>query len=217
VPNLQIIKQQTREDDMNKDCSISKFLKICITALLLAGFCASLLCGDAQAESDKYEKKRESIRKTSENILKRLYKASPNAESAIEDSFGYAVFSNFGLKIFIAGGGKGSGVAINNKTKEEIFMNMLEIQAGLGMGAKKFSLVWVFETESGFDQFVNSGWELGAQASAAAKAGDDVGGSLQGAMAVAPGVWLYQLTDAGLALELTAKGTKYYKNKKLNE
>ncbi len=202
---------------MNKYCGISKFLKTCITVLLLTGFCASLLCDDVQAGSDKYEKKRASIRKTSENILKRLYKESPSAESVIEDSFGYAVFSNFGLKIFIAGGGRGSGVAINNKTKEEIFMSMLEIQAGLGMGAKKFSLVWVFETESGFDQFVNSGWELGAQASAVAKAGDDVGGSFQGAMSVAPGVWLYQLTDAGLALELTAKGTKYYKNKKLNE
>jgi len=29
---------------------------------------------------------------------------------------------------------------------------------------------------------------------------------------VAPGVWLYQLTDNGLALELTAKGTKYFRD-----
>ena len=202
---------------MKKVSSVSRFLKACIIVAVFAGFCACLLYSDVQAESDKYEKKREGIRKTSKNILKRLYKESPSAESAVEDSAGYAVFSNFGLKIFIAGGGRGSGVAINNKTKKEIFMSMLEIQAGLGMGAKKFSLVWVFETESAFDQFVNSGWELGAQASAAVKAGDDVGASFQGAMAVAPGVWLYQLTDAGLALELTAKGTKYYKNKKLNE
>ena len=35
-------------------------------------------------------------------------------------------------------------------------------------------------------------------------------------MSVAPGVWLYQLTDKGLALELTAKGTKYYKDSDLN-
>ena len=62
---------------------------------------------------------------------------------------------------------------------------------------------------------MNSGWELGGQTSAAAKAGGK-GGSFQGAMAVAPGVWLYQLTEAGLALELTAKGTKYYKDEDLN-
>jgi hypothetical protein len=37
-----------------------------------------------------------------------------------------------------------------------------------------------------------------------------------GALSVTPGVWLYQLTDDGLALELTAKGTKYYKDDELN-
>lgn len=36
------------------------------------------------------------------------------------------------------------------------------------------------------------------------------------AMSVSPGVWLYQLTETGLALELTAKGTKYYKDDDLN-
>jgi lipid-binding SYLF domain-containing protein len=94
-------------------------------------------------------------------------------------------------------------------------MDMLELQAGLGVGVKKFSLVWAFETPKALATFMNSGWELGGQTSAAAKAGGK-GGSFQGAIAVAPGVWLYQLTEAGLALELTAKGTKYYKDDDLN-
>jgi hypothetical protein len=47
------------------------------------------------------------------------------------------------------------------------------------------------------------------------KAGEQ-GAALQGALAVSPGVWLYQLTETGLALELTAKGTKYYKDDALN-
>jgi len=42
------------------------------------------------------------------------------------------------------------------------------------------------------------------------------GAALAGAMSIKPGVWLYQLTDDGLALELTAKGTKYYKDDNLN-
>jgi len=37
-----------------------------------------------------------------------------------------------------------------------------------------------------------------------------------GAMSISPGIWLYQLTDDGLAVELTAKGTKYYKDTELN-
>jgi hypothetical protein len=35
-------------------------------------------------------------------------------------------------------------------------------------------------------------------------------------MSISPGVWLYQLTDDGLAAELIAKGTKYYKDDNLN-
>jgi hypothetical protein len=34
------------------------------------------------------------------------------------------------------------------------------------------------------------------------------GAAPQGAVSVAPGVWMYQLTDKGLALDLTRKGTK---------
>jgi hypothetical protein len=65
------------------------------------------------------------------------------------------------------------------------------------------------------DTFVNSGWTLGGQATASAKAGGK-GASYQGAMSVSPGVWLYQLSGDSLALELTTKGTKYYKDDDLN-
>lgn len=62
---------------------------------------------------------------------------------------------------------------------------------------------------------VNSGWEFGGQATAAVKNGDK-GGAMEGAVSVSDGVWMYQLTDKGLALELTAKSTKYYKDDELN-
>jgi len=147
--------------------------------------------------------------------LTQLYGVQPKAKAAVEGSAGYAVFSNFGMKILVAGGGSGRGLAIDTSTKAETFMRMGEVQVGLGMGVKKYSLVWVFDTRQAFDDFINKGWTFGGQATAAAKANDQ-GGSLQGAMSVAPGVWLYQLTDTGLALELTAKGTKYYKDDGLN-
>jgi lipid-binding SYLF domain-containing protein len=92
---------------------------------------------------------------------------------------------------------------------------LLSVQAGLGFGIKKFRLVWVFETPAAFDTFVNSGWELGAQATAAVKLKGQ-GAWAAGAMSISPGVWVYQLTDKGLALELTAKGTKYFKDDALN-
>ncbi|MEY4058870.1 MAG: hypothetical protein RL551_109, partial [Pseudomonadota bacterium] len=43
------------------------------------------------------------------------------------------------------------------------------------------------------------------------------GDSYQDAVVVAPGVLMYQLTDSGLATEITGKGTKYYKNTDLDK
>jgi lipid-binding SYLF domain-containing protein len=180
-----------------------------VIALMLGGFNSFVVA------ADKKQEKRQEIRKMAQKTLNRLYSIHPSAKAAVENAKGYAVFSNFGMKIFLAGGGSGSGIAVNKVTKQETFMKMAEIQAGLGIGIKKFSVVFVFETEQALNNFVNQGWEFGGQATAAAKAGEK-GGALAGATSVSPGVWMYQLTDTGLAAEITAKGTKYYKDSGLN-
>jgi lipid-binding SYLF domain-containing protein len=149
-------------------------------------------------------------------ILKQLYAAQPKAKDLIEKSVGYATFSNFGMKILIAGGGTGSGVVIYKSDNKRIYMNMAEVQAGLGLGIKSFQNIFVFETEAAMNDFVNSGWTFGGQVTAAAKYEKD-GGAYQDATVVAPGVLMYQLTDSGLAAEITGKGTKYYKNTDLNK
>ena len=155
------------------------------------------------------------MQSVSKETLARLYKLQPAAKKAVEGAAGYAVFSNFGMKVLFAGGGKGSGMAVDNKTQAMTYMKMVEVQAGVGFGVKKFRLVWIFQTPEALQKFIDSGWELGAQTTAGAQLKGQ-GVSIVGAMSVAPGVWLYQLTDDGLALELTAKGTKYYKDDKLN-
>lgn len=164
--------------------------------------------------ADKAKEQAE-LQKAGQSALDALYKVQPSARKAVESAAGYAAFSNFGMKLLVAGSGSGKGVAVNNRTKKITYMKMAELQAGLGFGVKKFQLVWVFDDPKALDTFVNSGWQLGAQATASAKTGDK-GSSYQGAVAVSPGVWLYQLTSDGLALELTAKGTKYYKDEDLN-
>ncbi len=167
------------------------------------------------AADDKKDKERAEYRKAAEDALAAVYKVQPSARKAVASAAGYAAFSNFGMKIMVAGSGTGKGVAINKKTKAATYMNMAELQAGLGFGVKKFKLVWVFETQAALDKFVNSGWEIGAQATASAKTGN-TGAAYQGAVSVSPGVWLYQVSGDSLALELTAKGTKYYKDSDLN-
>ena len=174
-----------------------------------------LVLAAAPAWGASKEDKQKEVQKMSRETLAKLYKAQPSAKKAVEGAAGYATFSNFGMKIFVAGGGSGSGMAVDNKTKKATYMKMVEVQAGLGMGIKKFRVVFVFDTQKALNDFVNSGWEFGGQTTAAAKSGDQ-GLALTGAVSVAPGVWMYQLTDTGLAAEITGKGTKYYKDGDLN-
>lgn len=183
--------------------------------LKMAGASALILLSAFAIFAETKEEKQAKARKKAEDTLARLYKAKPSARAAIKSAAGYAVFNNAGAKILIAGAGKGRGIAVDNGTKKVTYMKMREIQAGLGMGVKKFSLVFVFENQKVLDDFVNGSWEFGGQTTAAAKTGDG-GGALQGAVLASPGVWVYQMTDKGLALELTAKSTKYSKDDDLN-
>jgi lipid-binding SYLF domain-containing protein len=181
--------------------------------LVLAIACA--LVAPVLARAASREEEQAEVRETAQKALAAVYEAQPSARAAVESAAGYAAFANVGMKILVAGSGTGKGIAVDNKTGATTYMKMVEVQAGLGFGVKKFWLVWVFETGDALSRFVNSGWEIGAQATAAAKA-DGMGATYQGAVSVAPGVWLYQLTDKGLALELTAKGTKYFRDGDLN-
>jgi lipid-binding SYLF domain-containing protein len=180
--------------------------------VLLALVCALALSTAAATDKEKQQQK---VRNMAQDTLQRLYKAEPRAKASIKRATGYAVFSDVGVKILFAGSDNGKGIAVNNRSKHETFMKMLELQAGLGMGVENFRVVFVFDNEKAFGNFVNSGWEFGDQATAAAKAGDK-GGAMSGAVSVSDGVWMYQLTDNGLAVELSATGTKYYKDDDLN-
>lgn len=188
-----------------KRFSVSIFLLVAGIGVSYAQF------GASQTKAQQQE----AILKTNDDILKRLYQAEPRSKVLIEKSPGYAVFSNFGMKIFIAGGGSGKGAVYQASPKKVTYMDMVEVQAGLGLGISSFQIVYIFQTPGAMNDFVNSGWTFGGQASAAAKY-QDQGGSYQGAQLVAPGILAYQLIDSGLAIDITAKGTKYYKDGDLN-
>lgn len=94
-------------------------------------------------------------------------------------------------------------------------MAYAEVSAGLGVGIKTFDLIFVFDDQQALTNFINKGWEYSGEATAAAKHGDD-GAARTEAHSVSPGVRVYQLTSSGLAAELTIKGTKYFKDSKLN-
>ena len=178
---------------------------ILIAFFILNGFWS----GESKASKVK-ERKADSAK-----ILKLLYKYAPESKNMIRNSYGYATFSNVGVNLIILSAEGGSGMAHNNRTGKNIYMNMGSGGIGLGLGVKDFRAIFLFENKKVFDSFVNSGWEANAQADAAAKAGKE-GGALNAAITVAPGIRLYKLTQNGLVIQATIQGTKYWKDGDLN-
>ena len=175
--------------------------------------CLLLLCTVfiSAASAASIEERKTELRQKTTDTLQRLYQKQPSAQNAIERSAGYAVFNNTGFKLGILGSSHGRGMAINRQTGQEVFMRMQEYQAGFGLGVKEYAAIFVFGNEEVWDQFVNAGWKFGGDATASADDGVN-GDSLQGSLIVAPGIWLYQMTTKGLALELAVRGTNYYRD-----
>lgn len=116
---------------MRKMISAFMFLAMCLGMVQTPASALPALL-DRRPEA----KQRESIVAQSGEVLKKLYASNPSAKSSVEKAYGYATFTNVGVKIFFAGSGTGRGLAVNNKTQEKTFMNMAELQAGLGIGIK---------------------------------------------------------------------------------
>ena len=187
-------------------------LNISVMLLLCFGLQA---CKTEPLTTSQKDEKRNEVRRMANQSLQQLYKAHPGARTAVENAAGYAVFSDIGFKLLYGGGEKGSGVAVNNSTKHETFMKMFELQPGLGLGASKFRLVFVFDTQDEFNSFITSGWEAGANAMADAKSKTE-GGAYAGSVTFAHGVHMFQLTEEGLIVGVSITGGKFYKDKELN-
>ena len=184
-----------------------------ILAAVTVGIVLSCFTGLATAASPA-EKKKE-IQQMRSETLEKLYKVHPRAKGDIQKSVGYAVFSNIGVNLILFSAAGGSGVAHDNRTGKDIYMKMISGGVGFGLGVKDFRGIFVFSSDKAFKRFIESGWTADVQGDAAAKAGDK-GDAAAGAITVAPGMDLYQLTENGLALQATIQGTKYYKDDDLN-
>ncbi len=175
----------------------------------------ALLSGCGPKTGNTIEEKRAAIKDMEVETLNRLYEEAPETRKKIKDSIGYGVFSNGNINLIIASAGGGYGVVVNNKTGERTYMKMGQAGVGLGLGVKDYRVVMIFKNKDTLANFVEKGWDFGAHADAAATTGD------QGAEASGEGnfnsnVDVYSMTEAGLALQATVTGTKYWKDKKLN-
>jgi len=181
---------------------------IAITALLVLNSCGpsnKLTIGE----------QRQGIKDMESETLARLYKEVPATKDKIKKSAGYGVFSNANINIIFVSVGGGHGIVTDRSTGKKTYMKMALGGVGLGIGAKDYRQVLIFNTKEVLNKFIESGWEFGGHADAAAKAGEK-GGEASGSGAIGEDIEAYSMTESGLALQATIAGTKYWKDKDLN-
>jgi lipid-binding SYLF domain-containing protein len=173
-----------------------------------------VLAGCSPGKELTTPEKKDAINTMADETMQRLYTEKPSTKDEVKKASGYAAFSNANVNIIFVSGGGGYGVVVDNATGKKTYMKMGSGGVGLGMGAKDYRQVMIFNTPETMNKFIEKGWVFGGHADAAAKGGEK-GGAKSGEGAVGD-VKVYSMTDAGLALQATVAGTKYWKDDELN-
>jgi len=190
-------------------------MKIRTTLIVIAVMCLVVSAGQLAAEDKDWkeldrESKRAKIDATANESLKTVLNEAEKAKDLYDNSYGWAAFDNLKIAIGISGGG-GNGVAVNLKGGARTYMKMGTAGIGIGLGGKKYQVVFLFQDELTFRNFVDKGWKADAEAGAGAgKAG------VAAQTGFVNGIAVYQLTDKGLIASADISGTKYWQNDTLN-
>ena len=158
---------------------------------------------------------RQSIRNMETETLARLYQEQPSTKDKIKEAAGYGTFANANVNLIFASAGGGYGVVVDNSTGKRTYMKMALGGIGLGLGVKDYRQVLIFKSKYALNKFIESGWEFGGHADAAAKAGE-TGAEASGEGAIGADIEAYAMTESGLTLQATVAGTKYWENEDLN-
>lgn len=175
------------------------------TVLLVASLLFATVAGAGIFQS--HEKQRIQIDADEKATLERLFGESERARRLYASATGYATFDVIKISLGLTAGG-GQGVAVDKSTGRRTYMRMATGGLNLGAGGQLYQLVFLFEDGESFDDFVDEGWEAGASANAVA---GPLG--LNAGTTFINGVAVYQLTEAGLMLQIDISGTKYWQSK----
>jgi lipid-binding SYLF domain-containing protein len=171
------------------------------------------LCGCMAAGQTTEDKKRnvENMRK---EVLTELYALNPGVAEEIKNAPGYAVFSNKNLTLIFPSGGYGYGVVVDNANDKHTYMRMGTGGVGFGLGYKDYRAVYIFEKRHMLESFLEQGFTVAGQGAAAAQASSQGAGA--SGQLILDGIKVYQITEAGLVLDATIQGSKYWKDADLN-
>ena len=179
-------------------------------ALYLVLGAGQLVAQDKSWEDLDKQAKQAKINEIAQGSLDEVLKGNEAAKELYNNAYGWAAFDNLKIAWGISGGG-GNGVAVNKKSGARTYMKVGTVGVGLGLGVQKYQVVFLFQDEQTFQNFVDKGWQ--ADATAQATAGT---AGVGGQTGFVNGIAIYQITDKGLMASADIAGTKYWKNKKLN-
>lgn len=187
-----------------------KWLYLALCAIVVIAGSTVVVAEDEEKDASQKEK-RAKIDETANEALHDLIDANTGAKALYDKAYGWAAFNNLKIAVMISGGG-GSGVAVAKDGGQRTYMKMGTGGVGVGIGGQKYNVVFLFETEKAFRSFVDKGWkaETGAQA-AAGTAGASAETTFNNGLAI------YKMNESGLMASADISGTKYWKNKNLNE
>jgi lipid-binding SYLF domain-containing protein len=171
---------------------------------------AFLMAGTALAQT-KQDEQRAELRTRADETLKALFEQVKGSKELYDKSKGYAVFAATKAGFIVTGGG-GSGIAVDKATGNTSYMKMGTGGVGLGVGAKRYDMVILFETKERLDNFIKGGWD--SEAAANAVAGKDGAGVASGFI---DGEVIYTLGDKGLMASADVSGTKFWLDEDLNK
>ena len=186
---------------------VTMFMLVCLTVTMIG-------CGPSSSQYTVQERQ-QIIDDMAQETLDRLYREHPATKKEVAEAAGYGAFSNANVNIIFASFGGGYGVVVDNETGKKTYMKMGLGGLGLGIGAKDYRQALIFRDRQTLKKFVNSGWDFGGHADAAAVAGE-TGGELSGEGDINDDITVYAMTETGLALQATVTGAKYWKVDELN-
>ena len=175
---------------------------------LIAVLLLSMTWVGAQENAEESEgtaaQRRAEIDASAQATLEKLFAENTAARGLHERAAGYAVFTATKAGFLVTGGG-GTGVAVDKSSGQRTYMRMGTGGIGLGIGAQRYDLVILFESDAYLGRFVQGGWD--ASASAQAAAGSD---GITFTSSFVGGVAIFQLTDRGLMAQADVSGTRFW-------
>ena len=184
------------------------FTTLTLLVLLFSGFSFGNFGGnDNERRSDRIAEGKQA--------LQYLYKEEPKAKQEIENAYGFATFKNYGMSMMMMSADGGRGLAYDRKKDKITYMNMASGGMGMGLGAKEYYSVFIFDNEKVFNDFIDDGWEANTEIDTSFKKKDD-GEAMNESYNVRDGVKLYKVTKSGAIIQMNIHGSKYWKCKDLN-